>query len=1435
MFNCFWRGRINLNADSSSLQPGKRRRPRRFRLGLEPLEDRFLLSTFTVTNTNDSGAGSLRDAITRVDNDTNAGIDTINFAIGSGPQTIAPGSPLPAITHAVIVDGTTQPGFVASPLIELDGANAGTTANGLIISAGGSTVKALVINRFALDGILMLMKGGDTLVGSYIGTDTTGSLALGNGANGVELAGIANNTLGGTTSGKRNLISANALDGVLISGNGNLVQGNRIGTDVTGTVALGNGTAGVSGQGSGVDISGASKNTIGGTTPGARNLISANGQNGVYITGSAAQFNLVQGNFLGTDVTGSFALGNGVSQFFDFGSGVYIKDASSNTVGGTTAGARNLISANTQNGVFIFADTATPLNNVVESNFIGTDVSGSFALGNGPVAESLFGLGSGVAVQGASGNIIGGTTAAARNLISGNNGCGVFIFTFNGPTATKNVVEGNFIGTDASGSFALGNGSAFFGVGNGVEIDDATSNVVGGTTRGARNVIAASGVDGVLIQRSFALIEPTNDLVQGNYVGTDATGSFSLGNHGNAVEIINGNSNTIGGTAAGAGNLLSGNGMGGAQISQAGDGTATGNKVQGNLIGTDFSGKVAVGNAGVGINLVGGSSNLIGGTTAAVRNIISGNGLSGVEILGALQSLVQGNYIGTDITGAAALGNGSDGVAITGGSNNTIGGSASARNIISGNFNVGVGIDAGVANLVRGNYIGTDVTGSVALGNGSDGVILFDPASNNTIGGTTFETRNIISGNGGNGITMINGAAFDMHNMVEGNYIGTDVSGSFALGNLQNGVALLGGADSNTIGGTAFGAGNLISANHVDGVLIGNTASGNHVLGNKIGSDVTGVSGLGNRNDGVDVSGASNNLIGGPTAASANLVFANVADGVFIGPDSFGNPASGNMVQGNFILSNAVGVDVAGSSNTIGGMTSAAGNLISFNSGNGVTIAAVFGGPVPMNNLVEANLIGTDVTGFHGMGNGNDGVFISGANNTIGGTTAGTRNLISSNSQAGVALNGTSSTGNLVEGNFIGTDITGTLSLPNFNVGVTIFNGAVATVGGTTPAARNLISGNAVAGVYIQAVPGSLVEGNYIGTDVTGTLALPNNGYGVAVFDSSGVTVGGTSASPRNIISSNASIDFFTENCTGLLVAGNYLGTNASGTQTLGGTTTIGIELFGASNNTIGGTTSGAANVIAGTSTAGILLSPDFMDNPSNGNVLEGNKIGTNAQGTSALANGAGLIIQGNSNNTVGGTATGAGNLISGNLGDGISLQLDPFGPGGANGAVVQGNKIGTDITGMVSLANGRNGVTIDGSNNSIGGSATGAGNIIAFNTGTGVFVDSGTGNLISRNSIFNNGAQGIILNTANNANNSQAAPTLTSAVSAGGTITIQGTLTSTPNTLFTIEFFVNPTADPSGFGQGETFLGAITVTTNASGTVSFTASFASSAPPVNS
>jgi hypothetical protein len=247
----------------------------------------------------------------------------------------------------------------------------------------------------------------------------------------------------------------------------------------------------------------------------------------------------------------------------------------------------------------------------------------------------------------------------------------------------------------------------------------------------------------------------------------------------------------------------------------------------------------------------------------------------------------------------------------------------------------------------------------------------------------------------------------------------------------------------------------------------------------------------------------------------------------------------------------------------------------------------------------------------------------------------------------------------------------------------------------------------------------------------------------------------------------------------------------------------------------IGGATAGARNLISGNGFDGIII------DGGSGSLVEGNYIGTDITGTTSIANASnGVEISTGfvSTATIGGTSAGAGNLISGNTQDGILISRSVK-------IQVLGNHIGTTATGTNPLPNGGAGVFIDFSfNNSIGGQAAGAGNTIAFNRGAGVFVNSGTGNLISGNSIFSNGALGIDLNEARGANNSQPTPVLTSAILSNGTTTVQGTLTAAPNTTYTIEFFANNTCDPSGFGQGQFFLGFITVTTDGTGKATFSA-----------
>ena len=231
-------------------------------------------------------------------------------------------------------------------------------------------------------------------------------------------------------------------------------------------------------------------------------------------------------------------------------------------------------------------------------------------------------------------------------------------------------------------------------------------------------------------------------------------------------------------------------------------------------------------------------------------------------------------------------------------------------------------------------------------------------------------------------------------------------------------------------------------------------------------------------------------------------------------------------------------------------------------------------------------------------------------------------------------------------------------------------------------------------------------------------------------------------------------------------------------------------------------------------------------------NLIGGNFIGTDVSGTNALGNGIGVTILEGEDNVIGGTLTEEYNLISGNIWDGITI-----GGSGAftTGNVVQGNLIGTDATGAGDLGNGRTGVYVVsiGAESVIGGTSAGAGNVIAFNGSSGIGVTEGSGNSIFSNSIFSNNDLGIDLGTFgvtpndpgdgdSGPNNLQNFPVFTSAVSSGAGTTLEGILTSTPNTEFTLEFFSSMECDPSGYGEGESSLGSLIVVTNGSGSVDF-------------
>ena len=455
-------------------------------------------------------------------------------------------------------------------------------------------------------------------------------------------------------------------------------------------------------------------------------------------------------------------------------------------------------------------------NNVIAGNFLGTNLAGTAAGPGNQVGVSI-----GLSAVATNGNRVGGTAAADRNVISGNTTDGIQINAGSGGAA-NNVVEGNYIGVDVNGTLPVPNtnqGVALFVT----SPNTNTNNLIGGTAAGAGNVISGNGNDGVLI----ANVGTTGTRVEGNRIGTNAAGTAAIPNLRGVEIIASATGSTIGGAAAGAGNVISGNANLGILINGA-----SGNTVQRNRIGTDMAGSIKVANGQHGIQLGGGaSSNLIGGA-AGVGNVISGNTLNGVDIIGAGASgnRVAGNVIGLDAAGTIDLGNSLFGVAIAQGASGNIIGEAGGGNVISGNDMAGVRIlDVGTDNnLVQLNYIGLDVTGTLSRPNSFEGVILDagGAASGNRIGGVGL--GNVISGNDGAGVRIRNGM---IGTLVVANIIGRDPTNSFSIGNGGSGVRIE-GSSGNSVGGTGAGAGNIVAGNSGDGVAVLGAATGNTIVRN---------------------------------------------------------------------------------------------------------------------------------------------------------------------------------------------------------------------------------------------------------------------------------------------------------------------------------------------------------------------------------------------------------------------------------------------------------------------------------------------------------------------------------------------------------------------------------------------------------------------------
>jgi parallel beta-helix repeat protein len=470
--------------------------------------------------------------------------------------------------------------------------------------------------------------------------------------------------------------------------------------------------------------------------------------------------------------------------------GIYIQGKNT-VIGGSVPTERNIVSGNAD-GIYAYFTS----NLKIIGNYIGTTIDGSQALSN-LATNGIHFISTTQAIIGGNRNIGEG------NLISGNQE-GIW---FQG-TSQGNSICGNIIGLDSGQTVSTLNYDGIYFIG-------ALNNFIGLPQVGYGNIIAGNSagihLDGA---SNYNIIQ--NNLVGLNSNGTKIANVNGITLFGNTCKcLIGGGSNYVRMER----NVISGNDKG---IYLA---SGIGNTISGNFIGTDLTGMGAIGNT-VGIDIVG-NSNVIGGSNSDTSNlkgnIISGQNTSGILLEDGQGNSIQGNYIGLDVLGEAAIPN-QTGISVSGTNTGTcIGGfSPDVMNVISGNMDSGIECSNSLGHMIYGNYIGLNQTGTSMIANQNNGIKLSN-SSYCWIGGTNPNMRNIICGNG-NGITIVGSAA--VGNTIVGNWLGVFSNGHPSNTPFTSGVSISQGASGNFIGLKNL-EGNLI-ANLVTGISVSDALSGNN-------------------------------------------------------------------------------------------------------------------------------------------------------------------------------------------------------------------------------------------------------------------------------------------------------------------------------------------------------------------------------------------------------------------------------------------------------------------------------------------------------------------------------------------------------------------------------------------------------------------------------
>ena len=1024
-------------------------------------------------------------------------------------------------------------------------------------------------------------------------------------------------------------------------------------------------------------------------------------EHGIALLGGSG--NLIACNHIGVGVDGSTAFGNRRN-------GIFIADSGHNSIGGSIPGDRNVISANRENGLLLVGGATT--GNLVEGNRIGTIADGTAMLGNGQHGIALVG--------GATSNTIGGDSSSGLpsgctdfcNLISGNRVHGIFADA----GADSNRITSNFIGTNNGGDSAIPN------LENGIYLQAVSDTVIGTPLTTTRNLISGNGGNGIAIATLITSpVTATENTIIDNYIGVAADGSTSLPNSGNGIFAV------------------------------AADGTVI------------------------------------------VGNRINDNGKNGILLEAGAESQIFENIVKANLASGVSLLNHSDAAIGRNGQGNLIHSNIAHGIVISGS--------ASTQNLVVANWIGLQADGVTAAGNGVDGVLLVN-ARQTYVGSSIWvsaenDFANVIVANGGSGIHITDSDA--TLNIIDHNFIGTNISGTLTLGNTDYGVLIENGAHGNAIG-LVFGAlrglgglstnSNTITNNGKDGIaILGSSSTENSILNNLIYAN--GELGIDLADDGVtandadDSDSGANKLQNYPTLTAGSLstilveltstasttYTINMFTSDDCDPSGYGE---GQVWQEKFSLIMPSGGTISQTytfSNTLAGKyatataTDATGNTSEFSACAQITDAVI------VNSADDAN---------------------------DGSCNAAHCSL----REAMEAIN--AGAGDTIEFDIAGAGphlIQPTTALPEVTQPVMI--DGTSQTGTTCPTATT-------AATLMIELDGSMASGG------DGLLLSGGNsviqGLAIYNFPSRGINM---YANGGNVI-----------RC-------NHIGSDGSGVTDGLGNGHDGIFLSSINDNVVGGSADADRNVIVNSASLSASNVPGIRIKNGTDNRVMGNYIGVDASGNNAMGNEAAGVRLNNA------TAMISNNVIGDNGGHGIEIVFD-------SSATIQGNHIGVGKDGTTALGNNGDGIHVWNSSNSYIGTspfvarAAADGNIIAYNNDNGVVIRSSGGitathNLIGGNSIFSNtnrgidlGDDGVTVNDADDvdtgANDLVNYPQVATAIDQGSTLSVTFTLDMVGGGDYIVEFFSNASCDGT-HGEGKTFLEARTVSADVNGDLTTTLS----------